>query len=49
MSKILKNLQNLINKAQDGGGKDRIASQHKKGNLSARERINILLDEHLSQ
>ena len=25
-----KNLQNLINKAQTGGGKDRIASQHKK-------------------
>mgnify|MGYP001158741095 CR=1 FL=1 len=46
MSKILKNLQNLINKAQDGGGKDRIASQHKKGKLSARERINILLDDN---
>ena len=46
MSKILKNLQNLINKAKTGGGKDCIASQHKKGKLSARERVNILLDDN---
>ncbi len=28
-----------------GGGEKRIAAQHKKGKLTARERINILLDE----
>jgi len=28
-----------------GGGEDRIASQHKKGKLTARERLHILLDE----
>lgn len=27
-----------------GGGEDRIASQHKKGKLTARERLNLLLD-----
>ena len=28
-----------------GGGQDRIDAQHKKGKLSARERIDFLLDE----
>ncbi|MEJ8802967.1 acyl-CoA carboxylase subunit beta [Pontibacter sp. H249] len=28
-----------------GGGEDRIAAQHKKGKLTARERIHLLLDE----
>ncbi|MEQ8244715.1 acyl-CoA carboxylase subunit beta [Fulvivirga sp.] len=28
-----------------GGGADRIAAQHKKGKLSARERVHLLLDE----
>ncbi len=28
-----------------GGGEKRIASQHKKGKYTARERINMLLDE----
>ncbi|MCA9813139.1 MAG: acyl-CoA carboxylase subunit beta [Nitrosarchaeum sp.] len=28
-----------------GGGKDRIEAQHEKGKLTARERINLLLDE----
>ncbi|MGK7392206.1 MAG: acyl-CoA carboxylase subunit beta [Candidatus Cyclobacteriaceae bacterium M2_1C_046] len=31
--------------ALKGGGDDRIASQHKKGKLTARERIQLLLDE----
>ncbi len=34
----------LKEKALEGGGKDRIESQHKKGKLTARERINLLLD-----
>src|SRR5678816_2466248 len=28
-----------------GGGKERIAAQHKKGKLTARERLDLLLDE----
>ncbi len=31
--------------AELGGGKERIASQHKKGKLTARERIELLVDE----
>ncbi|MFP4289821.1 MAG: acyl-CoA carboxylase subunit beta [Bacteroidales bacterium] len=43
-----KKIQELLDKREQaklGGGVDRIASQHKKGKLSARERIDILLDE----
>ncbi|RDV17150.1 acyl-CoA carboxylase subunit beta [Pontibacter diazotrophicus] len=32
--------------AQLGGGQDRIDAQHKKGKLTARERIHLLLDEN---
>lgn len=39
----------LLNKKNEeallGGGEDRIAAQHKKGKLTARERIHLLLDE----
>lgn len=41
-------IEDLINKrveAKLGGGERRIASQHKKGKLTARERIDLLLDE----
>ena len=38
-------LRELSEKALLGGGKDRIDEQHKKGKLTARERINLLLDE----
>src|SRR5512134_1445915 len=31
--------------AEQGGGEARVAAQHKKGKLSARERIDLLLDE----
>ena len=31
--------------AEQGGGADRLAAQHKKGKLSARERLDVLLDE----
>ncbi|MGB9912845.1 MAG: acyl-CoA carboxylase subunit beta, partial [Candidatus Kapaibacteriota bacterium] len=34
----------LKQKALEGGGKDRIDAQHKKGKLTARERIDLLLD-----
>lgn len=38
-------LASLREQAQLGGGKDRIAQQHKRGKLTARERIDILVDE----
>ncbi len=38
-------LQEKIQKAQLGGGQTRIDSQHKKGKLTARERIHFLMDE----
>jgi len=31
--------------ALTAGGQDRIVAQHEKGKLTARERINLLLDE----
>ena len=45
MRNILKNLIKLTNKAYQGGGKERIQAQYKKGKLTARERISILLDD----
>ncbi len=41
----IKKLIDLREKAKEGGGKKRIESQHLKGKLTARERIDILLDE----
>src|SRR5690606_38413840 len=38
-------LQDKIEEALLGGGEKRIESQHKKGKLTARERIDLLLDE----
>ena len=31
--------------ADQAGGQDRISKQHEKGKLTARERVNLLLDE----
>jgi propionyl-CoA carboxylase beta chain len=41
----LDKLRRLDAEALEGGGADRIADQHKKGKLTARERIDLLLDE----
>jgi len=38
-------LQRLKQLAQLGGGEERIKAQHKRGKLTARERLNILLDD----
>jgi propionyl-CoA carboxylase beta chain len=38
-------LQDKIKQAHAGGGEARIASQHKKGKLTARERLHFLMDE----
>ena len=48
MSKQLEKIKQLIQlreKARLGGGEKRIESQHKKGKYTARERIDMLLDE----
>lgn len=38
-------LNQKINEALEGGGKERVAAQHKKGKLTARERVQVLMDE----
>ena len=44
MNKILLELENRRSEAKKGGGKDRTVSQHNKGKLTARERIEVLVD-----
>lgn len=44
-NKRIKHLIELRTSAKLGGGKEKIESQHKKGKLTARERIDLLLDE----
>ena len=46
MSTIKNELQKKVSKALEGGGEKRIKSQHEKKKLTARERINYLLDEN---
>lgn len=45
MQDKLKILEDKIQEAKLGGGEKRIEAQHKKGKLTARERIHFLLDE----
>ena len=45
MKDIIRLLEEKRRKAQEGGGKNRIDAQHKKGKLTARERIDLLLDK----
>jgi propionyl-CoA carboxylase beta chain len=42
----LEKLSNLRNESKLGGGEKRIADQHKKGKLTARERIEFLFDKN---
>ncbi|NLZ17331.1 MAG: acyl-CoA carboxylase subunit beta [Desulfobulbaceae bacterium] len=42
----LETLERLRAESIDAGGKQRKEDQHRKGKLTARERINLLLDEH---
>ncbi|MFO1070131.1 MAG: acyl-CoA carboxylase subunit beta [Geminicoccaceae bacterium] len=44
MQEILEKLDAMREGARQGGGKRRIEAQHKRGKLSARERIELLLD-----
>jgi propionyl-CoA carboxylase beta chain len=41
----LKRLAELKDQAELGGGRERIKTQHEKGKLTARERLDLLLDE----
>ncbi len=45
MKDILQELENRRGQARLGGGEKRITAQHSKGKLTARERIELLLDE----
>ena len=45
MKKKFELLEKKIAEAKQGGGDARIAAQHKKGKLTARERLHFLLDE----
>ncbi len=45
MQHILEELEHRRERARAGGGEKRIAAQHAKGKLTARERIALLLDE----
>ena len=45
MKPILEELEKRRAQARAGGGERRIAAQHAKGKLTARERIDLLLDE----
>jgi propionyl-CoA carboxylase beta chain len=46
MKHILEELEERRAQARAGGGERRIESQHAKGKLTARERLDLLLDEH---
>jgi len=45
MQEILEELEDRREKARIGGGQKRIDAQHAKGKLTARERVELLLDE----
>jgi propionyl-CoA carboxylase beta chain len=46
MKEILEQLENRRAQARLGGGQKRIDAQHAKGKLTARERIELLLDDN---
>ncbi|RLG61117.1 methylmalonyl-CoA carboxyltransferase, partial [Candidatus Geothermarchaeota archaeon] len=45
MEERIKRLRELIKESQMGGGEEKIRIQHRKGKLTARERIDLLVDE----
>src|SRR5665213_3616747 len=46
MKDILVELEKRRERARMGGGEARIKAQHARGKLTARERLELLLDEH---
>jgi len=49
MNDGIKRLNKMKEQAQQGGGEQRIKKQHEAGKLTARERLNILLDQNSFQ
>ena len=49
MDDAIKRLHKLREKSKQGGGKERIENQHKAGKLTARERVELLLDPNSFQ
>ena len=45
MMQLVSNLNRKLEKVYEGGGKARIEKEHEKGKLSARERVEYLLDK----
>lgn len=45
MNDLIEKLYEMRHKARQGGGEERIKTQHEKGKLTARERIDLLLDD----
>ncbi|WP_041081077.1 acyl-CoA carboxylase subunit beta [Thermotoga profunda] len=45
MDELIKKLQEMNEKIEQGGGTEKIEKQHAQGKLTARERINLLVDE----
>jgi propionyl-CoA carboxylase beta chain len=45
MREVLAELERRRQEARAGGGAERIAAQHKRGKLTARERLDVLLDQ----
>ncbi|MEJ2678247.1 MAG: acyl-CoA carboxylase subunit beta [Gemmatimonadota bacterium] len=45
MRDALKRLEEMRRQAEQGGGAERLEAQHQRGKLSARERIDLLLDD----
>lgn len=46
LERLVSELKSLESQLRQGGGADRIAKEHKRGKLTARERIELLLDRH---
>ncbi len=46
MKEVIEELERRRGEARLGGGQPRIDAQHKRGKLTARERIELLMDEH---
>jgi propionyl-CoA carboxylase beta chain len=45
MKDILEKLEERRERARAGGGRTRIDAQHKRGKLTARERLELLMDK----
>jgi propionyl-CoA carboxylase beta chain len=46
MKEVIEELERRRDNARLGGGQARIDAQHKRGKLTARERIELLMDEN---